>query len=95
MNFLQKIATRLKPEFAHNPENFPHCYCQKVDHGLNSLMYQLNCSGVRYLSYESVKYNFDITLLEWKALLPLFLPLLHEFQEYHNDHFRQDNFFCN
>ena len=70
---------KLKPEFAYNSEHFPHCYCEKVDQDLNSLMFQLSCSGVRYLSYESVKYSFDITLLEWKALLPLLLPLLHDF----------------
>ena len=63
------IATRLKPEFSHNPEHFPPCYCQKVDQGLNSLMFQLSC-----LSQKSVKYSFDITLLEWKAQL-----LLHDF----------------
>ena len=40
-------------------------------------MFQLSCSGVRYLSYKSVKYSFDITLLEWKVLLlPLLLLLL-------------------
>ena len=50
------------------------------------LMFQLSYSGVRYLSYESVKYSFDITLLEWKALLPHFyylyymiFALLHDF----------------
>ena len=47
------IIRRLKPEFAHNLEHFPPFYCQKMD-----------CSGLRYLSYESVKYSFDITLLK-------------------------------
>ena len=27
-------------------------------------MFQLSCSGVRYLSYGSVKYSFDITGME-------------------------------
>ena len=65
------MTTRLKPEFAHNPEHyFLPFYYQKMD-----------CSGVRYLSYESVKNSFDITLLKWKALLLLLLPLLllHDF----------------
>ena len=47
-----------------NPEHVPPCYCQKVDQGSNSLMFQLSCSGVRSLPYGSVKYSFDITGME-------------------------------
>ena len=64
----REITARLKLEFALNSERFPPSYCQKVNQGINSLMFQLSCS---YLSYESVKYSFNITLLEWKAVLLL------------------------
>ena len=54
------ITTRLKPEFAHNPEHFSSCHFLKVDECLNSLMFQLSCGGKCYLSYESVKYSCNI-----------------------------------
>ena len=49
------------PESGHNPDHFPPYHCQKVDQGSNSLMFQLRCSGVHYLSYGSVTYSFGIT----------------------------------
>ena len=52
------------PESGHNPEHFLPCHCQKVDQDSNSVMFQLSCSGVRYLSYGSVKYSFGITGME-------------------------------
>ena len=62
----RRITNSLKPEFSYNPKHFPAFYCQKKG---------LQWCG--YLSYESVKYSFDITLLRWKALL--LLLLLHDF----------------
>ena len=77
INNIRGITTKLQLEFAHNQEYFPSCFFRKVDQGLNSLMFQLSDRGVRYLSYKSVKYSFDITLLEWMA--SLLLLLLHDF----------------
>ena len=52
------ITTRLKPEFAHNPEHFRPCYYQKVHQGLNSLMFPLSCSNVHYFFVEISKIQF-------------------------------------
>ena len=60
-NNTREVTTRLEEL---KIEHFALCHCQEVEKGSNYLMFQLGCSGVRYLSYRSVKYSFDITRME-------------------------------
>ena len=77
---LQKINIRLKPEFAHNPEHFPHCCCQKVDQGLNffNVPAKLQWRALSFIRISKIQFRCYFTGMEGTstALLP---PLLHDF----------------